>query len=167
LKTFFEKNPINQETQIKLEEFLASQALKYPRQESKDIGGIFNGLYSKNVSKFLLKYEVDVIKKINTFLKKKIKQPDSDKGKIIISLIDIIHTIGKPYLLSVLLGRFIKILSNSRDNIKLEKNLVLQTSIDIAKDIINEYLRYKYNEHRKSLTNSTDGEVSNNYTFTD
>lgn len=58
---------------------------------------------------------------------------------------------GVRYILTILWGRYIKILSNTKYNLTFERNLVLEIALDISKDLIHEYfhLRYKKDTENK------------------
>ena len=65
-------------------------------------------------------------------------------------LVNIIELVGIPFVINILFGRFLKILSNSRHNYTNERNLVLDVTIDLAKDLIstrsNSNYPYFYNK---------------------
>lgn len=156
LKYFIDNNPISNESQIKIENFLLDNGIQ--DSSKNDIGGLFNGMYSKKTSDFLLKFKPDILKKINNFMKFKSEYEanKSNKGNYKLILVDIIETVGKSYILTALFGRFIKILSNSRSNYSYEKNLVLDTALDLGKDLIRKYLSVKY---KKYLTEFVEGDT--------
>jgi hypothetical protein len=129
LKYFLENNSINEETQIKIEEYLLNNGIDKTDME-KDIGGISGSFYSKKTSEFLIKFKPILTKKIKTFkkFKEKYKREVEHTKKAVykLELVEIIETVGTPYVLTILLGRFIKILSNSvKKDITPQRNLVL------------------------------------------
>lgn len=173
LKYFLDNSPINNETQIKIEKFLLKNGLEELKDRSNfQIGGIYGGElapYSKKTSEFLLKFKPDLLKKINSFIKFKnnYKNEDSKKSEYKLYLVDIIENVGVTYVLTILLGRYIKILSNTKYNFSSERNLVLDIALDLSKDLIREYLYSSYKNHVEDLINK--GVISNlkEYTYTD
>jgi len=168
LKYFLDNNPINNETQLKIEKFLLNNGLNILNDKPDQVRGLYNGLYSQKTSRFLLKFKPLLSKKIQDFIKFKnlYQNEPTTKSKHKLYLVDIIEKTGLPYILTVLFGRFIKILSNSRHNLTFEKNLVLNIALDLSKDLIREYLSIMYNTHLKQLID--EGAITNHkeYTYT-
>ena len=164
LKYFLENNPVNEETQIKIEKFLLDNSVKEATPD--EIGGLFSGIYSKKTLDFIQKFKPGLMKKIDNFIELKSQFEDSytDNSKAKLVLIDIIETTKKPFILTVLLGRFIKILSNSRHNYTYEKNLVLDIALDLSKDLIRKYFSLKYKSRLKQLKD--DGSLIDDEVFT-
>lgn len=167
LKYFLENNPINEETQIKIEKFLLDNAVVESELDARDVGGLFKGAYSKKTTEFLLKFKPELVNKINNFMKFKEQYNDDStlKSRSKQYLVDIIETVKKPFILTILLGRFIKILSNSRYDYSCDKNLVLDIALDLSKDLIRKYLSIKY---QNDLKQKIEKELfTEDYTFSD
>lgn len=142
LKYFLNNNPSNNESQIKIEKFLLKNGLEVLKEKSDvKIGGLYSGVYSKKTSEFLQKFKPELLNKITNFLKfkKQYKNDDSKKSIYKLYLVEIIGVVGVDYILTILLGRYIKILSNTKYNFSSERNLVLEIALDLSKDLIYEY----------------------------
>lgn len=170
LKYFLDNSPINNETQIKIEQFLLNNGLEVLKNKSDiKIGGLYGGLYSKKTSEFLQNLKPELLKKISSFIKfkKNYQNEDSKKSVYKLYLVEIIEIVGIPYILTILLGRYIKILSNTKYNFSTERNLVLEIALDLSKDLIREYLYLSYKTHTEDLIKK--GVISNltEYTYSD
>lgn len=170
LKYFLDNSPINNETQIKIEQFLLKNGLEVLKDKSDiKIAGLYGGLYSKKTSEFLQNLKPELLKKISSFIKfkKNYQNEDSKKSVYKLYLVEIIEIVGIPYILTILLGRYIKILSNTKYNFSTERNLVLEIALDLSKDLIREYLYLSYKTHTEDLIKK--GVISNltEYTYSD
>ena len=83
--------------------------------------------------------------------KKNYEKEDTKKSIHKICLVDIIKTVGISYTLTIILGRYIKILSNTKYNLSFEKNLALDIALDLSKDLIRQFLFVSYKKHAKKL----------------
>jgi hypothetical protein len=164
IKHFLDKNPLNHDTQLKIEKLLLNHGLNIINDKDDQIHGIYAGLYSKKATKFLIKFKPDIIRKIKSFLKFKnlyLNDP-SPKSVYKLYLVDIIENVGIPFILTILLGRFIKILSNSKFNYMAERNLVLDIALDLSNDLLREYFKLIY---QTKLTEEGIVNNSQEYTF--
>lgn len=159
IKSFLNNNPLNHDTQLKIERFLLNHGLNIFNEKDDKIQGIYTGLYSKKTTTFLIKYKPDIIRKINNFMKFK-DEYLSEKYPHKLYLADIISNVGKSFVLTILLGRFIKILSNSKLNYTSERNLLLDIALDLSNDLLREHFKLKY----KSKLNENN---LHEYTFSD
>jgi hypothetical protein len=157
-------NPLNHETQLKIERFLLNHGLNILNEKDNQIHGIYTGLYSKKTAKFLLKFTPDITKKIKTFLNFKNQFSNEKSSSYKLFLVDIIENTGIPFVLTILLGRFIKILSNSKLNYTGERNSVLNIAIDLSDDLMREYFKLKYQARIKQLTD--EGVITNSHEYT-
>ena len=161
LKYFVDNNPVNIDSQMKIERFLLDNGVNTTTPD--EIGGIFNGLYSKKTSELLLKFKPDLSRKISNFMKFKdqYKADSSAKAKNKLVLTKIIDKVGSVFVITILFGRFLKIVSNSRKDFNYEKNLALRIALDISKDLIRKYLSLSYKEDKQNIK---DNDV---FTFSD
>ncbi len=170
LNYFLKSNSINVESQIKIERYLYNHAI-ISQEDSQKINGIYQGLYSKRASEFLINYKEKLLSKVQNFLKNKddfqkgIK--DSKKNIYNMYLIDIIETISPSFVIAVLLGRFIRILSNAKFNLTYERNLVIDIALDVSNDIIREYFRKKALKYKETLLKEDKIEKLSDYSFSD
>jgi hypothetical protein len=167
IKSFLDKSPLNLDTQLKIEKLLLNHGLNIINEKDDQIHGIYAGLYSKKTTKFLIKFKPDIIRKIKNFLKFKnlYSNDPSPKSAYKLHLVDIIENVGIPFVLTILLGRFIKILSNSKLNYMAERNLALNIALDLSNDLLREHYKLMYQAKLNKLTEEGIVNNSQEYTF--
>lgn len=147
LNLMLKDKPINEETQRKIEKVLLNYsyiALNLDNKESHN----FNIDYSKintELAKLLMKEQESLLKLISNFKQdlsdRKINTQNNNIDQELLSLEDInqiFQIIPNKYLITVMLGRTLKILSHHQES-KNNFNSVVEVGYDLGKDIINHY----------------------------
>src|ERR1700719_3069474 len=134
-------DPINYDTQLKIEKFLIYNYIESfleKKKSEKDQNIDYNKL--NNVLLIELKNNKILLLNLIKFYKENHKYDKDIISKIIFNSSD-------NYIISILFGRFLKIISN---NNRLNKNTnSLDVYLDIGKDLINNYLLYLYKKQKK------------------
>lgn len=139
---FLQENPHNEETQRKLEEYLHDfEYLKFQEKSDAVISGIATNYINKSLRDFLFPYKEILTNKINIFLENSYDLNSEDQNiKAKAYLIEIIKVIKEDYVISVIFGRFMRIITNNKLNLTNHKNIALDIIKDIAEDLIRQYI---------------------------
>jgi len=93
---------------------------------------------------------------------------DTLKSQSCLYLVDFIRVVSKEFIIRILYGRFLLIMSEIKNNPTDEqKNLVLRIALDLAKDLIENYFYKKFQSHRSDLIKSNQISSEKEYTLSD
>jgi len=168
LKYFLINNKsINCDTQIEIEKYLIQHATSEV-QTNKDISGIHINIFSAKTTEFLLEYRPILLEKIKKLLKNKDSySPDLKSTESLHYLAIIIDKIKSNFVLKLLLGRYIKILSFDKFHLNPEKNLSNTIMSDIGNDLTREYFYKLYKETLKNKLEKNIIKKSYDYSYSD
>lgn len=140
LKIFLSDKPFNSETQLKLEKYFVEYGYC---KSSSVISGIDTELFSFKLTKFLLPYNNILKEKITKFLSKKDLYNPSGKEKHYYYLSKILETVDVNFLLSLIFGRLLRIITNVKFH-HPEENHGTNVTNDLAEDLIRNYFYKNY-----------------------
>lgn len=139
IKNFFQNNPHNKDSQLKLEKYLVD--FSYAHHEDVNISGIEKSLFNKKIFNFLLPFEPLLLSKIEKFISKKSYY---DKDSFELTLVEIITHVNPRNVLSIIFGIFLKIISNERKNLHEDRNIASSITLDISSTLIRDYFYSLY-----------------------
>lgn len=157
LNILMKDNPINAETQQKIEKFLFDYS--YICLDNKAINKPFSGIdYSiinSRLAKLLLESKQSLIKIISNY-KQTISKPTKQNhmDKVFIEGVNILSDIEDEYLVNIIYGRILKILSTynrSQDSL----NSIVDVGYDLGRDLINNYYFYAYLRAKSNVNKET------------
>jgi len=157
LNIIIRDNPINEETQIKIDKFLYEYSYMSLVNESKSkqsIGfkGINYSMINSRLTKVLFECESSLLKLINNFISDNLNKPDSKDGIEVLykELANILNAVDNKYLTSIMHSYVLKILSNYK---RSESNLssVVGLSFDLGRDLVNYYYYKEYLKVKSKL----------------
>ena len=146
LSVLIEDNPINAETQKKIEESLLDYSYIHLDNESKPFSGIDYSIINSKLSKVLFESKQPLIKLIINFKQdiKTSKRIKPNKTDILnIEVAKILSKVKHEYLVNIIYGRILKIISTynrSMDNL----NSMVDLSYDLGRDLVNKYYHIEY-----------------------
>lgn len=158
LKRLLLESPLNSETQKDIEYYLidlSSQIIKNNLQESED-GAINYSIINKPISIAFKSAELDLQILLNNFRHLKIaknKIENNKKAKASFLLQGLIQTIPNDKIIAILLGRLLRIISNSHLN---NNNTVFGlVNLDLVKELLNQYYLSEYESQEVKSENES------------
>jgi hypothetical protein len=148
LEFFLLKNPINMDTQKKLEKFLLDYSYINFNKDNV-VSGINISYFNKKLLEFLLPYQASLKVKIKKLLDRNTVDSDlSVKNGLNKYLIELFKNIDHDYVISVIFGRFLRIVTNHKLNLT-DNNSALEILYDIGNDLVNQYFHCLYDSVKK------------------
>lgn len=160
LNTIIRDNPINEETQIKIEKFLFDYSyisLKSASLKNLSFGAIDYSVINPSLTKILIESENSLIKLIANFQYANLSKANSksDDEILYVELANILKVVSKKVLISIMYGYLLKILSSyerQHDNL----NSVVDIGYNLGRDLMNYYYYKKYLKVKKLATKIKD-----------
>jgi hypothetical protein len=159
IKRILLNSPINEETQLKIEKFLLSQSLIYQQEHIKqqETNDLNYRILNPEVSKLILEAKKDLTKLLNN-LKEQLLLDEKESNSLLNKLL---LGVSKDQIISIVLGRFLRVLSNEG---MINKNTIYtDVCMDISAGIINTFLANKYNVYKKSFNLKNPSEYINGF----
>jgi len=156
LISILSSNPINKETQLKIEQFLQNQGLLVVSEQSKlkqlraDTSNSLMGVRKSNelISK-LIESKPSLIKLINNY-KTNLILLDAKLSSLNTK---IINSLDNEFLVNIMYGRILTILSNNQ--LLNNKTYQVEVTINLGKEMVNRYNLDYYKKVKQSNTNMT------------
>lgn len=148
LKRILSSNPLNEETQVKIERYLFNQGQLVLDEKFNDIKDINYNKLNKKIISELKDFSSIIHFKLNN-LKSDLNMKKIDKitdPEYITLIKDILSYLNNNIIISILLGRILKIISNY--NLVNKNTIFLDVVLDIAKDVLNNYLSKEYENYK-------------------
>lgn len=156
LNMMIKDNPINDETQKKIEKYLLEYSyISLEHESKKPFVGINYSIINSKLSKLLLDSKESLIKLIVNFKEELRSNKPIKSNKMDLVLIEskiILLEISNEYLVNIIYGSLLKILSTYKIS-QGSKNNVVDVGFNLGKDLINNYY---YNMYLKSKSKKID-----------
>jgi hypothetical protein len=167
LSLMLKDKPLNDETQIEIERLLLNYSYIALTSDNKSNNNfsVDYSMINSELSKLLLK-EQDSLSKLITNFKQELSHNKTNNEYVSylntniesIAYADvnqILHSISNKYLINVMLGRLLKILSYYQQS-KNDFNSVVEVGCDLGKDIINHYCYQSYLIKKSQVDNKSE-----------
>jgi hypothetical protein len=142
---------VNEDTQLKIENCLYNHYYLYLLEKSKDDKPLINyRIMNKKFSKLLIEERAkleDYINRDRNLVFK--KDPVKANDKMIFLLNNVLNGLDNDYVITVIYGRFFKIVSQYQ--VSAEFNSALNLFVDIGRDLVESYFYNLYRKQKEEL----------------
>lgn len=160
LGEFLNNLPVNEDTQLKIENFLSLySAILYEKKEQRKSKNspINYDLISNNFTKLLKDKEIILIDSINnTRNRVYVKKPSRNNELILYYLNNLLKDVGNSHIISIIYGRLLRVININNKVSNTESSICL----DLGRELVINYYYCLYKNHKSSLKDNVDYTMS-------